>query len=124
MTRGTVLIVDDEELLRWSLGERLLQDGFTLIESGTAADAIAQIRLGGIDLVLLDWRLPDSDGVAVLRELKARSPEAGIILMTALPTLENAAAASEYGACDFLIKPFDLDDMAATVEKSRRWKRV
>jgi two-component system, NtrC family, response regulator AtoC len=103
MTGRTVLIVDDEELLRWSLRERFLQDGYTVLESGTAAAAIAEFRRGDVDVVLLDCRLPDSDG----------------ILMTAFPTIENAGDAATYGASDYLVKPFDLDDVVGAVEKKR-----
>jgi DNA-binding NtrC family response regulator len=119
MTRGTILIVEDESLLRWSLRERFLQDGYAVLESGTAAAAMSAFSRGAADVVLLDCRLPDSDGIAVLRLMKTLSPDAPIILMTACPTLESAAAAADYGACDYLVKPFDLDDVVACVEKSR-----
>jgi DNA-binding NtrC family response regulator len=123
MTRGTVLIVDDESLVRWSLRERFLRDGYTVLESGTAAAAIAQFSRGGVDVVLLDCRLPDSDGIAVLRLMKTLAPKAAVILMTAFPTIESASEAATYGACDYLTKPFDLDDVVACVERSREGDR-
>jgi DNA-binding NtrC family response regulator len=119
VTRGTLLIVDDENLLRWSLRERFVQDGYAVLESGTAAAAIVEFSRGDVDVVLLDCRLPDSDGIAVLQAMKTLSPHAAVILMTACPTLENVSEATEYGASDYLIKPFDLDDVVACVEKSR-----
>jgi DNA-binding NtrC family response regulator len=119
MAHGTVLIVDDEDLVRWSLRERFLQQGYAVLESGTAAAAIAEFSRGAVDVVLLDCRLPDSDGIAVLRLMKALAPKAVVILMTAFPTLENVSEAVEYGACDYLVKPFDLDDVVECVQRSR-----
>jgi two-component system, NtrC family, response regulator AtoC len=114
---GTVLIVDDEALVRWSLRERFLQQGYSVLESGTAIDAVREFSRGGVDVVLLDCRLPDSDGIAVLRVMKTLSPQAKVILMTAFPTIENASEAAQYGARDYLVKPFDLDDVVERVEK-------
>jgi DNA-binding NtrC family response regulator len=117
--RRTLLVVDDEALVRWSLRERFAQSGYTVLESETAAGAIAQFGVGGVDVVLLDCRLPDSDGIAVLRLMKALSPTSVVILMTAFPTTETAREAETYGACHYLTKPFDLDDVVAIVEQSR-----
>jgi DNA-binding NtrC family response regulator len=116
--RASVLIVDDEDLIRWSLRERLTQDGYDVRDSATAAAAMAEFGRVAADVVLLDCRLPDGDGIAVLQQIKKLSPDAAVILMTAFPTLENAGEAATYGACDYLIKPFDLDDVVASVKRS------
>ena len=73
MTNATVLIVDDEDLIRWSLGERLRGDGYTILEAATGQAALEQFK-EGVDLVLLDYRLPDTDGLTVLREMKKLDP--------------------------------------------------
>lgn len=108
-----VLIVDDEALVRWSLRERLGRDGYTIIEAGTAAAALECSARA--DLVLLDHRLPDGDGLTVLRRIKAQAPDTPVILMTAFSTTEHAADAMEQGAYQFLHKPFSIDDVAAVV---------
>jgi two-component system, NtrC family, response regulator AtoC len=123
MAQATLLIVDDEELVRWSLRERFARDSYTVLESGTAAGAIDKIT-PAVDLVLLDYRLPDGDGLTVLRQIKELSPDTLVILMTAFSTVENAVAAMKHGAYHYLNKPFNLNDVSATVEKALETSRL
>jgi DNA-binding NtrC family response regulator len=123
MSNATILVVDDEELIRWSLREGLKREGYTVLEAGTGREALDQFKLG-VDLVLLDYRLPDIDGLSVLRELKKLDPDALVILLTSLVSVDTAVEAMKLGAYHFANKPFKVEEVAATVARALETRRL
>ena len=115
-----VLVVDDELLIRWSLAETLAGRGHVVTE---AADAASARRIVGDathrpDVVLLDYRLPDSDDLGLLATIRREAPDARVILMTAFGTPEVVQGALDLGAYRVVSKPFEVDDLAALVSEA------
>lgn len=123
MVGATILVVDDEQLIRWSLVERLRAEGHEVFEAGTGEEALERAR-EGVDLVLLDYKLPDMDGVTVLRRIKELDPDALVILLTAYASVETAVEAMKEGAFHFANKPFDVDDVAFLVARALETTRL
>jgi two-component system response regulator AtoC len=123
MQTPTVLVVDDEQLIRWSLAERLKQDGYRIVEADTVASAIER-HAEGVDLVLLDYKLPDGDGLSVLRRIKEADADTLVILLTAHSSVDMAVEAMKQGAYHYANKPFNLDEIALLVDKALETTRL
>lgn len=124
MERATILIVEDEETQRSLLSGLLQKEGYTVEEAGNGANAIDLFRTKTIDLVLLDFKLPDMDGLAILKGIKEINPEVEIIMITAYGSIENAVNALKAGASEYLTKPIDLDDLLFKIKKIENKKHL
>ncbi len=113
----SVLIVDDEELIRYGLREWLQEEGYSVLEAQDGSTALEQANQDP-DIVLLDYKLPDMDGLTVLKELASRPGNPVIIMMTGFATIELAVEAMRNGAYHFLTKPWDHDDLAARLHSA------
>src|SRR5262245_18093524 len=111
-----ILVVDDESLIRWSLAESLEAEGFTVLEAGSAGEALACLDTQhDIGVVLLDLKLPDSNALNLLRCLRRLAPSSRVVLMTAHGTADILEEAIRAGAFRAVGKPFDMEDMVAIV---------
>jgi CheY-like chemotaxis protein len=117
-----VLIVDDEEDVRGSLGEFLGDQGYAVVEAGDGEEALAKAFTEKPDLILLDLRLPKVDGYQVCQTLKGNPITAvvPIIMITALNATPQKIKGMEFGADDYVEKPFDLDELAARIKMVMR----
>ncbi|HEU4477542.1 MAG TPA: sigma-54 dependent transcriptional regulator [Pyrinomonadaceae bacterium] len=113
--KDKILIVDDDEAIRWSLSEALRSWGFVPIEASTVAGAVAQFEAELPAAVLLDIDLPDGSGLDVLRQIKQERPEAIVIMITGNVQIESTISALRGGAYDFIGKPISLEELRVTI---------
>ena len=113
----TVLVVDDEALIRWSLAEMLGERGYAVTEAGDGRMALAAIEKAPepFDVVLLDYRLPDSADLRLLETVRRIAPTSQVIMITAHNSPELAQGAAALGAFRVISKPFEVDSLAALV---------
>ena len=118
MDRASILIVEDEDSQRSLLSGLLRKEGYTIGEAGTGADALEVFKKDVFELVLLDYKLPDTDGLTLLKKFKEINPEVEVIMVTAFGSIENAVGALKAGATEYLTKPIDLDDLLFKIKKT------
>jgi len=120
------LVVDDEPRLRQVLVHLLENDGFHCREAGTGVEALRVMEADPAPLVLSDLRMPQMDGVSMLRELVQRWPDTAVVMVSAVADVSIAVECLQIGALDYLSKPFNLDEVRARVEQAlqRRQERL
>lgn len=119
-----LLLVDDEPNLLYSLEKGLRTAGLEILTAGTAKAGIERVRVDEPDAVVCDVGLPDGSGLDAFQEMRDIDPRLPVIIMTAHTTAETAIEAMKRGAFDYLLKPFDLSELRATVEKALEVSRL
>lgn len=114
---GTILIVDDEPSMRTALTAVLQRTGHPVVDARDGQEALAKLQEHEIWLVLTDLRMPRIGGIELLREVRRRSPDTLVVLITGYATLESAIEAVRLGASDYLLKPFDHEAVAALIRR-------
>ncbi len=114
----SILLVDDEEVLRTTLATELTNEGFRVSEAPDGDIAIDLVKKEKFDVVLLDIKMPRVDGFEVLKFVKSQSPETKVIMLTAFGDMQNAIRSLKLGASDFASKPYDFLDLVATITRS------
>jgi len=126
MTTNTarILVVDDEKLIRWSVGERLQRDGYEVLAAESGEQALDLVAANAPDLMLLDVRLPGIDGLTTLQRALSLHPEVTVLMMSAHSTVDIAVEAMKHGAIDFLVKPFPFQSLDAAVQRALQTART
>lgn len=118
------LIVDDEPRLRQVMVHLMRRDGFQCVEAGNGLDALEQLQKHPFELVLSDLRMPKMDGLELLREIRLRHPDVAVVMITAVADVESAVSCLAVGASDYVVKPYQLDDVRARVAQSLDKRRL
>ena len=124
MSKGSILVVDDEAEIREGLELLLGSEGYSVSSAETATDGLTKLGEHPYDLVLLDVSLPDRNGLDVLREVHLRDPALSIVLITAYGSIDMARAAFKSGAQDYITKPWSNDELLAQVAQAVEGRRL
>ena len=119
-----ILIVDDETDFLEIMAERMSTRGVEVSTAPSAQDALRQVEEGNFDAVILDLKMPEVDGLETLKAIKARQPEAQVILLSGQASLQDGIAAMKLGALDFMEKPADMNVLMEKIRKAQARKML
>jgi DNA-binding response OmpR family regulator len=117
MAQEKILVVDDELFVRELLSEFLGKQGFEVLLAESGEKALEVAKTTPVQIALIDLKMPGLDGIQTLKELKKITPEILPIIMTGYPTIESAVEALRSGACDYVIKPFKLNELRSSIDR-------
>ena len=120
----SILVVDDEAAIRESLKDWLMEDGYRVALAVDGEDAVLKVGEDQYDVILLDLKMPGIDGLETMRRIKEISPDSEVLMMTAYATVDTAVHAMKEGAFDYLVKPFDPDEIELQIKKILAHKEV
>ena len=122
--RGAILLVDDEELIRRLLYQKLSAEGYRCEQAANAEQALVKLKEDSIELVILDIKMPGKSGVEFLPEIKAKYPDTAVIMATAISDANVAINCMKAGAYDYVNKPFNLDEVSFSVRRALEKRRL
>ena len=117
MSLPPILVVDDEPDMRTALSHALRRSGFNVESAASGTEALTKFRPDKYSLVITDVKLPGMSGMEILDRIKNQSQQIPVVMITAFGTIDNAVEAMQAGACDYILKPFSLETLEATVKK-------
>jgi two-component system, NtrC family, response regulator AtoC len=124
MPKETILVVDDERLVRWSLQQKLEHWGYHVSLAEDGATALGRVQLDNPDLITLDVKLPDMTGIDVLSELRNRNVQIPVIVITAFGVIDDAVRSLKLGAYDFIEKPINFEKLENAVRNALETRRL
>ena len=113
----SILVVDDEQIIRESLSFVLKNEGFTVAESSNGKEALERQEAEPFDIIITDIEMPHMKGVELLKHVRQRTPQTSVIIVTAFGSVETAIAALREGAADYILKPLNFDDVICRIKK-------
>jgi len=119
-----ILIVDDELIVRESLGNWLKEEGYSVNTSDNGNDALEKIKARGCDLVIADVKMPGMDGIELLDRCKKLDPDLQVLVMTAYASIDTAVQAMKKGAFDYIVKPFNPEDVTRIIQRALKFKML
>lgn len=115
--KQVILIVDDEEGLREGLSKLLESEGYAALSAESGEQALQILQQSHIDLVLTDMRMPGMDGIELLKKIRERHPNVGVIILTGYGQIESYIEAMNFGAIEYVSKPFKVNELKFIVNK-------
>src|SRR4030066_1671359 len=119
-----IMVIDDEPLMRITVQDALAAEGYKVTTAETGEKGLTLQRVNPTDILITDLKLPDMDGIQILREVKTISPETQVIMITAYGTIDSAVTAMKEGASDYLTKPFAMDELLLIIRRLLRMKQL
>ena len=117
MAQKTILVADDDASIRSLLKQLLVDEGFAVQEAATGIEVVDKVKESSPDLVIMDVRMPELDGIEALSRLKGSNPKTAVLIMTAFGSSNAAIRAMELGAFDYITKPFELEKISHSVKR-------
>ncbi|HEY8808925.1 MAG TPA: sigma-54 dependent transcriptional regulator [Solirubrobacterales bacterium] len=117
MAQKSILVADDDASIRSLLKQLLADEGFAVLEASTGIEVVDKVKESSPDLVIMDVRMPELDGIEALARLKSTNPKTAVLIMTAFGSSNAAIRAMELGAFDYITKPFELDKISHSVKR-------
>ena len=112
-----ILIIDDEPLMRISISDALKSEGYNTLSAASGSEGLKAVKDNSYDVVITDLKLPEVDGLQILKACRQFSPRTKVLMITAYASVETAVEAMKQGAYDYITKPFSMDELILTVKR-------
>ncbi len=124
MNKINICIVEDEEIIRITLSDELIEEGYNVFSFPNAKESLKFLENNSVDIIITDLRLPDINGIELLKKVKQKQPQIEMLVMTAYGSVDTAIEAMKIGAFNYLMKPFTTDELLINIQKLIEFKNL